>query len=101
MAQNKDKKIRVQKRAGFIVSQPGIVREGATVLNSKKEKIGHVTSGTYSPLLKKGLGMLYVDQAYVKADTDIILLNKDKELPAKISKMPFVEPGYNRLWDKI
>lgn len=45
--------------------------------------------------------MLYVDQAYVKADTDIILSVKDKEYSGKITKMPFVEPGYNRLWDKL
>ena len=45
--------------------------------------------------------MMYVDQKYVKADTDVVIQIRDRDYPAKVTKMPFVEPGYNRLWDKI
>lgn len=83
------------------MTEPGIVREGAKVFNSNKEEIGYVSSGTHSPVLKKGVGMVFVNQSYTKADTDILVSTRDKFFKGKITKMPFVEPGYNRLWDKI
>lgn len=86
---------------GFTVQQAGIVREGGVVLNDKMEKIGKVTSGTYSPILKKGIGMMYVDQKYVKPETDVVIQVGDRNYSTKVSKMPFVEVGYNRLWDKL
>ena len=45
--------------------------------------------------------MVFVKQNYTKADTDILISTRDKFFKAKITKMPFVEPGYNRLWDKL
>lgn len=100
VAKNKEKKLPIKKRAGFILIEPGIVREGAEVFNQDKKQIGYVSSGTHSPVLKKGVGMAFVDQSYAKADTDILISTRDKFFKAKIAKMPFVEPGYNRLWDK-
>jgi glycine cleavage system aminomethyltransferase T len=36
------------------------------VKDSTGKEVGHVTSGTYSPVLKKGIGMMYVDQSLTK-----------------------------------
>ena len=36
VAKSKEKKIRVNKRVGFMLQQSGIVREGGIVLNDKK-----------------------------------------------------------------
>ncbi len=49
-----------QKRVGYIVKEKSIVRHPADVVNAAGEKIGWVSSGTYSPILKKGLGMAFV-----------------------------------------
>ena len=46
----------------------GIVREGTDVIDDDKI-IGKVTSGTYSPALKKGIGFCYVPKSIKLGDT--------------------------------
>jgi len=45
------------------VKNNGILRLGSDVINDSGEKIGHVCSGTFSPILKKGVGMIFVPPA--------------------------------------
>lgn len=77
------------------------MREGAPVKDASGNEVGHVTSGTYSPVLKKGVGMMYVNQNLTKEGTDLTALVRDKPNEIKVAKMPFIEVGYNRLWDKV
>lgn len=101
IADNKAKKNKLQKRVGFMLEKTGVVREGASVLNKKGDKVGTVSSGTFSPVLKKGVGMMYVDQDSCKDETPLTAEVKDRQYDIKVAKMPFVEVKYNRLWDKI
>ena len=48
-----------RRRIAFSMLDPGIPRHGQDVMFSGK-KVGMVTSGTFSPLLKVGIGMAYV-----------------------------------------
>lgn len=64
------------------------------------KQVGKVTSGTFSPILKKGIGMMYVDQDQTKEGTDLTAATKTWNYDIKVSKMPFIEVKYNRLWDK-
>jgi aminomethyltransferase len=59
--------------------------------------IGEITSGTYSPCLKKPIAMGYIDTAQAKNDTDIKLNIRNKMVDAKVTKMPFVESNYYRV----
>lgn len=52
-----------KKRVGFIVKNSGIIRQGCDVLDEAGNKVGLVSSGTYSPILKKGVGMIFVPPA--------------------------------------
>ena len=63
---------------------------------SGENKIGEVTSGTFSPTLKKPIAMGYVETAHAKAGTDIMVNIRGKMQPAKVEKMPFVETHYYR-----
>ena len=47
------------KRVGFIAKE-GILREGQEIFDEKGVTVGKVCSGTYSPILKKGIGMAYI-----------------------------------------
>lgn len=71
IADNKAKKTKLKKRVGFMLENAGVVREGATILTKQGENVGKVSSGTFSPVLKKGLGMMYVDQDHCKEDTPL------------------------------
>ncbi len=45
-----------QKLVAFTVESSGIARQGNAIAGG-----GEVTSGTFSPCLKRGIGMAYVD----------------------------------------
>ena len=51
--------------------------------------IGKVCSGTQSPSLAKAIGMGYVSSAFAKVDTEIFIEIRDKQIKAKVVKLPF------------
>jgi len=59
-------------------------------LTADGKKIGTITSGTVSPVLDKPIAMGYVDSEYAGLDNTINFLIRDKEIPARIVKLPFV-----------
>ncbi len=67
----------------------GIPRKDYEILNSDNQNIGKVTSGSYSPLLKKGIAMGYVDTRYAKTDTTVFVKLRNRNARAKIIKPPF------------
>ena len=52
-----------KRRVGFVVDDGPPVREGSQIYTdeSKQNLAGHVTSGSYSPILKKPIGMAYLN----------------------------------------
>lgn len=78
-----------KKLVGFEMVDRGIPRHGYSLTNSEGQVIGHVTSGTMSPVRKIGIGMGYVNVEYAKLDTEIYLDNRGRKLKAKVVKPPF------------
>lgn len=66
----------------------GIPREGCRIIKDGND-IGHVTSGVYSPLFKKGIALAIVKSGFVNIDDNIEVLIRDKKVDAKIVKRPF------------
>lgn len=52
-----------------MLDEAGIVRDGCRFYNTNGSEIGITTSGTYSPSLKKCVGMGYVDAGFLKSGT--------------------------------
>jgi aminomethyltransferase len=77
---------------GFEMIDRGIPRHGYEIADGSGNIIGHVTSGTQSPVLNKGIGMGYVSKAYSAFGTEIYIIVRNKLLKAEIVKMPFVNP---------
>ncbi len=75
---------------GFILKERGIPRHGYDLVNSEGENIGHVTSGTMSPVLNVGIGMGYVAKEYSAFGTKIFVQIRNKSIPAEIVKVPFI-----------
>ena len=73
---------------GFEMVGRGIARNGYPIFSNKQE-IGQVTSGTYSPTLKKAIGMAYVDKKYDKLGTMVEIKIRDNLVRAQIVKLPF------------
>jgi len=60
-------------------------------------QVGHVTSGTFAPSLKKPIAMGYVQTEFAKVDTPLELEIRGKRQAAVVTKMPFVEANYFKL----
>lgn len=73
---------------GFELLVKGIPREGCLIYSDQKE-IGKVTSGNYSPSLRKGIGMGYVDVHYSDLGSELLIDIRGKAVAAVIVKKPF------------
>ncbi|HTL08059.1 MAG TPA: glycine cleavage T C-terminal barrel domain-containing protein, partial [Chitinophagaceae bacterium] len=78
-----------RKLVGFELLEKGIPRHGYEIKDFSGMTIGHVTSGTQSPTLGKGIGMGYVSIVHSNLDASILIKVRDKLLPAKVVKFPF------------
>ena len=57
----------------------------------KKRKIGEVLSAVYSPVLKKGIGSVYIEEKYqFSNDAEILVDVRNRFLPAKIKNKALV-----------
>jgi aminomethyltransferase len=79
-----------RKRVGVILTDKGVAREGAEILNEDGEKIGALSSGGFSPTLKASIGQGYVPVEYAAPETGIFVNVRGNNIPAKIVKMPFI-----------
>jgi aminomethyltransferase len=58
---------------------------------SNDKKIGHVTSGMYSPILNYSLGMGYVEKQFESEGTKVEISIRNKMAQARVVKPPFVQ----------
>ena len=90
-----------RKRVG-IAGMKAPARQGAEVYDASGEKrIGTITSGTFSPTLRRPVSMGYVakvskEEDYSKEGTEVMVSIRGKLQPAKVTAMPFVESNYYR-----
>lgn len=80
-----------KKLIGFIMQERGIPRGHYPIVNAAGEVIGEVTSGTQSPSMGVGIGMGYVKTEYAAPGTDIAITVRNKNLAAKIEKLPLLK----------
>jgi aminomethyltransferase len=76
---------------GFELIDRGIPRKGYKIFDSDNNEIGIVTSGTMSPILKKGIGMGYVLSSHSKFETEVYIEIRNKKIKSKIVKRPFIK----------
>lgn len=79
-----------RKLVGFALPDRTIARHGYEILYNGNA-VGHVTSGTFSPSLKKGIGMGYVSAELTNTGSVISISIRGKEIPATIVAMPFIQ----------
>ena len=77
-------------RVGIRLLERGVLRPKCEI-RLKDRVIGEVTSGTFSPLLKCGIGMGYVPVENAKPGTLVDVVIRGKMIEAVISKMPFYD----------
>ncbi|CAL5029936.1 unnamed protein product [Urochloa decumbens] len=81
------------RRVGMITQGPP-ARSHSELVSSSGENIGEVTSGGFSPCLKKNIAMGYVKSGLHKAGTEFKVVVRGKSYDAVVTKMPFVPTKY-------
>jgi aminomethyltransferase len=79
-----------RKRVGICMSEKGVPRPNYEVWRNR-DKIGEVTSGTFSPTLKCGIAMAYVPVEYTTEGEEVTIKIRNKFAKGKIVKFPFYD----------
>ncbi len=80
-----------RRLVGFTISDERAFPRHGYEIHSDRISVGHVTSGTLSPVLEKGIGLGYVPQALSQAGSAIDIAIRDRELKAQVTKLPFIK----------
>ena len=78
-----------RKLVAFELEDRGIARHGYPICDANGNQIGHVTSGTMGPTVKKAIGMGYVAAPFFALGSEIFINVRDRLLKAKVVKAPF------------
>ena len=78
-----------QRLKGFVMVDRAIPRQHYEVADAEGNTIGEVTSGTMSPMLKKGIGMAYINKPYWKEGSEIYIKVRNKLAKAVVTRPPF------------
>jgi len=88
-----------RKRIGIVMSEQGIPRPSFEICTNGDNRIGVLTSGTFSPLLKRGIGMGYVEASQAQEGMIVNVGIRGRHAKAKISAFPLYDTekyGYKR-----
>ena len=79
---------------GLEMVERGIARDGYKVLDSSGKEIGHVTSGSYAPFLKKNVALAYVPPEFAAIGSELRVEIRGQGVKAKVVPTPFYKrPG--------
>jgi len=88
-----------RRRVGLLMIEHGIPRQSFKIYDDVGEKIGQVTSGTFSPLLKCGIAMAYIQTQKAQEGNTVNVEIRNRKAKAKIVPFPFYDQekyGYRR-----
>ena len=80
---------------GFRMLDKAIPRKGYLIMDSDKNIIGEVTSGSHSPTLELDIGMGYIMGSRPSIEDDIILHGRGRDFDARVTKIPFYRRSSN------
>ena len=75
---------------GLVMDGRHIARDGYAIQDADGTLIGHVTSGTYSPILQQGVALARLPRSFTAIGTVVFVVIRDQALPAIVSPTPFV-----------
>jgi aminomethyltransferase len=84
-----------RKLVGFEMVDRGIARSHYEVQADGK-KIGFVTTGSFSPSLKKNIGLALIDAEFANEGGEIEVVVRNRSLKARIIKKPFYRKRYKK-----
>ncbi|MGR8930493.1 MAG: glycine cleavage system aminomethyltransferase GcvT [Gammaproteobacteria bacterium] len=83
-------------RVGLLAEGRMPVREGCTIFDEGGDQVGIVTSGSFSPSLRRPVAMALVDSRFTNVGRELFASVRDNRIPVVISRLPFVPHRYRR-----
>lgn len=83
-----------RKRVGLLPEGRAPVREGAGIVNERDEVVGRVTSGGFGPSIGAPVAMACLESRCAAEGTRLGALVRNKWIPVRVSRLPFVEHRY-------
>lgn len=80
-----------EKLVGFVMQEPGIARDGYPV-HLRGRPVSKITSGGYSPMLEKSIGLTYLPKQSSKVGQAIQIDIRGKMRAAEVVETPFYRP---------
>ena len=77
---------------GLVAQGRGIARPQMSVKVTRDMPVGHITSGTFSPTLKKGIGLALIP-TMVAEDAQVGVDIRGRREIFQLVKPPFVDPS--------
>ena len=81
---------------GIKLLKGGVLREGCKIYSPKGTDLGYLTSGCFSPILKKGIGQGFIRSKWRKPGKEILIDIRGRKVPGITHKLPFVKQNYYR-----
>lgn len=85
----RDAGLPLPRLTAMVLDDRGIPRQGYPLLKDGKE-IGHITSGTLSPCLRKGIALGYMIPEFSKPGSELTVAIRDMRVPAHVVIPPFI-----------
>jgi aminomethyltransferase len=85
-----------RKRVGIRPESRAPAREGTMITDENGKSIGTVTSGGFGPTAAGPIAMGYVETAFAKPGTPLMLIVRGNALAARVVELPFVPHNYKR-----
>jgi len=83
-----------RRRVGLRPEGRAPARSGIEIVAEDGTRAGTITSGGFSPTLSAPIAMAYVRADLAAETTPVLLLARNRQLPARVSKLPFVPHRY-------
>ncbi len=80
----------LKKKLYPILMEKGIAREGYDILVNSEKK-GYITSGTMSPVLKKGIALGFIEDTGLKKNDQVDIIIRNKPFSGRIWELPFIK----------
>jgi aminomethyltransferase len=78
---------------GIILNDRRACRSQDSIYSRDHEKIGVVTSGSFSPSLQVAIALAYVKKEYATPGIELLVDTKRRKVPATVTKLPFYKKG--------
>lgn len=85
-----------RKRVGLLAKDRVPVRDGAQILDTHGNVVGHITSGGFGPTLGGPVAMGYVETVHAKLGTLLQTIVRGKAVSIEVAKTPFITHRYYR-----